>query len=162
MIDLTKGYVDISNTCDFPFATFEIANGEAKITAYEEFLANSLLRRAIKRDSSISPTNQTKIFPHIKHIIEWLRTTDFYTSPASTKYHDACNGGVLDHTLSAYNQLHGLRKVPKFKPVVDNQWASAVFAILVHDADRNLFGEFQMNYTGDLPDFDPGENQDKK
>ena len=42
------------------------------------------------------------------------------------------------------------------------QIADRTFAILVHDADRNLFGEFQMNYTGDLPEFDPGENPDKK
>lgn len=133
MIDLTKGYLDISRTCDYPLITLETTNGEAKIIAYEEFLASALLQRAIKRDPAISPTNQEKIFPHIKHIIEWLRTTDFYTSPASTKYHDACNGGLLDHTLVAYNQLHGLRNVPKFKSVVDNQWASAVFAILVHD-----------------------------
>jgi hypothetical protein len=108
-------------------------NAESKITCYEEFLADSLLHRAIKRDSTISTVNQDKIFSHIKHIIGWLRTTDFYTSPASTKYHDACTGGLLNHTLSAYNQLQGLRSVPKFKVVSDNYWESAVFAILVHD-----------------------------
>lgn len=133
MIDLTKGYFDISRTCDISLVSLETLNAEDKITAYEEFLASALLQRAIKRDPTISPTTQEKIFPHIKHIIEWVRNTDFYTSPASTKYHDACNGGLLDHTLQVYNQLHGLRGVPKFKSVVDNSWASAVFAVLVHD-----------------------------
>lgn len=135
MIDLTKGYLDISRTCDFQFLPNELETmgGESKITCYEEFLASALLQRAVKRDSTISMANQEKIFPQIKQIIEWLRTTDFYISPASTKYHDARTGGLLDHTLSAYNQLHGLRNVPKFKIVSDKYWASAVFAILVHD-----------------------------
>lgn len=144
MIDLTKGYLDIYNTCDFALSDLSTISAESKITYYEEFLASALLQRAIKRDPSISLTNQEKIFQHIKHIIEWLRTTDFYTSPASTKYHDACNGGLLDHTLSAYNQLHGLRKVPKFKSVVDNQWPSAVFAILIHDWCK--IGRYELYY----------------
>lgn len=145
MIDLTKGHLDLSRISSFPFNPNEFTlDSETKITYYEEILSYALLCRAMKRDSSITPTNQEKIFPYIKRIIEWLRTTDFYTSPASTKYHDACMGGLLDHTLQAYNQLHGLRGVPKFRSVVDNQWESAVFAILVHDWCK--IGRYELYY----------------
>lgn len=108
-------------------------DNEFKINCYEELFYDALLKRASQRDASIDYYNQSKIFPYIKHIIEWLRTTDFYTSPASTKYHDASVGGLLNHSLEVYNQLVGLRSVPKFKQVVEEQWYSAVFSALVHD-----------------------------
>ena len=133
MIDLTKGVLTLTHTYEIPLLDLDTMDAETKITCYEELLASALLDRAKKRDPEISLAHQEKIFPYIKHIIEWLRSGDFYTSPASTKYHDACNGGLLDHTLKVYNQLHGLSKVPKFQSVVDNSWASAVFAVLVHD-----------------------------
>ena len=135
MIDLTKGFVQFSLITSDDMLSLNIFNldAESKITYYEELLAFSLIRRATKRDPSISGIHQEKIFPHIKYILEWLRSGDFYTSPASTKYHEAYSGGLLDHTLKVYEQLIGLRSVPKFKDVVDNQWWSAVFAVLVHD-----------------------------
>jgi len=40
---------------------------------------------------------------------------------------------LLTHSLEVYNQLVGLKSVPKFKCVVDKQWYSAIFAALVHD-----------------------------
>jgi len=135
MIDLTKGYVSFVTDLheDHQLSAQALKDSESMINCYEELLAKAIIERAHLRDPSISETNQEKIFPHIKHIIGWLRTGDFYTSPASTKYHDACNAGLLTHTLQAYNQLVGLRSVPKFKSVVDNNWWSAVFVILVHD-----------------------------
>lgn len=140
MIDLTKGYFDIDNAENYSIdwypaggLSIHTMNMELKITIYEELLAYALLRRAMLRDDTVNPHNQEKIFPYIKRVISWLRTTDFYTSPASRNNHDNYPGGLLDHTLEAYNQLVGLRSVPKFHDVVEHQWYSAVFAILVHD-----------------------------
>lgn len=132
MVDLTKGYIEFSNVM-FPAISINETDSETKVTMYEELLSYALIMRANKKDPSISVANQTKIFPYIKYILEWLRTKDFYTSPASTKYHDACYCGLLNHTLEVYNQLIGLRYVPKFKDVVENHWWSAVFVVLVHD-----------------------------
>lgn len=135
MVDLKKDSVQFSLITSDDILSLNISNldAESKITYYEELLAFSLIRRASKRDPSISGIRQEKIFPYIKYILEWLRNGDFYTSPASTKYHEAYSGGLLDHTLKVYEQLIGLRSVPKFKDVVDNHWWSAVFAVLVHD-----------------------------
>lgn len=34
--------------------------------------------------------------------IQWLESTDFFTAPASTKYHGAFEGGLCAHSLNVY------------------------------------------------------------
>ena len=41
----------------------------------------------------------------ITNLLEWLENTDFYTAPASTKYHLATEGGLLQHSLNVYDKL---------------------------------------------------------
>lgn len=41
-------------------------------------------------------------------LIEWLEGTDFFTAPASTKYHGAFEGGLLLHSLNVYSHLKRL------------------------------------------------------
>lgn len=36
-------------------------------------------------------------------LLAWLEKTDFFTAPASTKYHCACEGGLLMHSLNVYD-----------------------------------------------------------
>lgn len=43
-------------------------------------------------------------------LMEWLLSTDFFTAPASTKYHDACEGGLVLHSLNVYSHLKKLCK----------------------------------------------------
>lgn len=38
----------------------------------------------------------------IEDLLTYLDTTDFYISPASTRYHGAYEGGLLDHSLNVY------------------------------------------------------------
>lgn len=133
MVDLSKGYIEFQYIKDFATVpTLATLDGETKVTYYEELLAKSLIERAKQRNPDCEDI-QSKVFPYIKYILEWLRNGDFYTCPASTKYHDSCYAGLLTHTLSAYNQLVDLRTVYKFREVVEHQWWSAVFSILVHD-----------------------------
>lgn len=40
-----------------------------------------------------------------KELLDWLCQTDFFTAPASTKYHCACPNGLVMHSLSVYNVL---------------------------------------------------------
>ena len=131
MIDLTTGVIVFDTNLES--ANPAELNQEQQIDMYEQLLAKSFIMRAIARDDTVIHNAQQRVFPYIKNTLDWLRNTDFYTSPASTKYHDARYGGLLYHTLQAYYQLLGLRSVPKFKSVVDGHWWSAVFAILVHD-----------------------------
>lgn len=41
-------------------------------------------------------------------LLAWLEQTDFYTAPASTKYHDAYETGLVMHSLNVYSQLKRL------------------------------------------------------
>lgn len=136
MLDLTKGHVDFLSTeipDNYSIIGLDTMNSEEQINQYENLLALALLNRASMRDNTINRLDQSKIFPYIKYILEWLRSTDFYTAPASVKYHDNVYGGLLTHTLKAYNQLVSLKAVEKFKEVANAQWWNAVFVILVHD-----------------------------
>ncbi len=40
-----------------------------------------------------------------KELLDWMLKTDFFTAPASTKYHCACPGGLVMHSLSVYDVL---------------------------------------------------------
>lgn len=44
----------------------------------------------------------------IDNLLEWLDSTDFYTAPASTRFHGACEGGLVMHSLNVYSQLKKL------------------------------------------------------
>lgn len=35
----------------------------------------------------------------VSELLEWLKSTDFFEAPASTKYHGVCPGGLLRHSL---------------------------------------------------------------
>lgn len=41
----------------------------------------------------------------VDRLLEWLEKTDFYTAPASTKYHCAYKGGLVQHSLNVYRRL---------------------------------------------------------
>lgn len=41
----------------------------------------------------------------VQSLLDWLESTDFYTAPASTKYHGAYAGGLLEHSLNVYYRL---------------------------------------------------------
>ena len=46
--------------------------------------------------------------PGMERLVDWIeQKTDFYTAPASTKYHLACKGGLAQHSLNVYELLLG-------------------------------------------------------
>ena len=63
-------------------------------------------------------------------IIEYLKSTDFYTAPASTKYHESVTSGLLFHSLKVYNEAVLLQKLPAFESCNVCKWA---LVALVHD-----------------------------
>ena len=38
-------------------------------------------------------------------LLAYLESTDFFTAPASTKYHLACGGGLVKHSVNVYNRF---------------------------------------------------------
>ncbi len=67
-------------------------------------------------------------------LLDWIQTTDFFTAPASTKYHCACEGGLVMHSVSVFNTL-----VEKhFDEENDNIESFAICALL-HDLCKAQF-----------------------
>lgn len=46
----------------------------------------------------------------IDDLMTWIGGTDFFTAPASTRYHGAFEGGLVMHSLNVYSQLKRLCK----------------------------------------------------
>lgn len=40
-----------------------------------------------------------------ENLIAWLERSDFFTAPASTKYHNAFEGGLCAHSLNVFNRF---------------------------------------------------------
>ena len=54
----------------------------------------------------------------VEDMLKWLETTDFYSAPASTRYHGSYPGGLVQHTLNVAYELKQLvdfydMKIPK-------------------------------------------------
>ena len=62
----------------------------------------------------------------IEDLIEFLEKTDFYTAPASTRFHNNVEGGLADHSLNVYKEL---------KELTNGEWSEETIIIvgLLHD-----------------------------
>lgn len=111
---------------------------EKLIDSYESLLKEILEMRA-KAAGSDKETAKSRY----DSIVSWIRSTDFYDAPASTRYHESFKHGLLFHSLNVYNNMLELLKVPKFN-VVDVQ--SAALVCLVHDWCKiNLYEPYLKN-----------------
>lgn len=54
------------------------------------------------REKYISILSQV---PNADGMVEWLTKTDFFTAPASTKYHSNYEGGLCYHSLVVYDEI---------------------------------------------------------
>lgn len=43
-------------------------------------------------------------------LLSWMDSSDFYTAPASTKFHDSYDGGLCVHSMNVYQHLINLNK----------------------------------------------------
>ena len=41
----------------------------------------------------------------VEALLEFVRKSDFYTAPASTRFHSCHEGGLLEHSLNVYKCL---------------------------------------------------------
>ena len=85
----------------------------------DEFL--EIYRSKISREGSVP-------------LLEWLQKTDFFTAPASSKYHCACRGGLVQHSVSVYRTM--MEKY--FEQGKDSEESFAICALL-HDVCKAQF-----------------------
>ena len=62
-------------------------------------------------------------------LLRWLESTDFFTCPASTKFHNNFEGGLVDHSVKVYQRL---KKVVANEQISVSEETLAVVALL-HD-----------------------------
>ena len=67
----------------------------------------------------------------IENLISYLETkTDFFTAPASTRFHNNFDGGLLLHSLNVYNNF---KKLLEIRPDVQVDEENIIIAALCHD-----------------------------
>ena len=84
-------------------------------------------------------------------LLDYIRKSDFYTAPASTKFHLSCEGGLLQHSLNVLDALRGIlvwrqdaegewweyRAARKFLCRVSDE--TAILVALLHDICKTYF-----------------------
>lgn len=75
------------------------------------------------------------------------KNSDFYKAPASTRFHLACEGGLLQHSLNVYDCLISKKKNPVWKNILkDIPDDSLILISLLHDLCKaNFYTEGTKN-----------------
>ena len=69
-------------------------------------------------------------------LLEWLLNTDFFTAPASTRFHAAYEGGLVEHSLNVYRIM-----MKKHFVEGEDDPESAAICTLLHDICKAGFYE---------------------
>lgn len=88
--------------------------------------------------------------PGMDRLMEYIRKSDFYTAPASTKYHLSCSGGLLQHSLNVLDALRGLLPPSESDPlsrvfkigsrkIIEYPDDSVIVVSLLHDICKTYF-----------------------
>lgn len=104
----------------------------------------------------------------IENLMEWLEhETDFFTAPASTRYHGSYEGGLVEHSLNVYDRL-----VWEMENTVGAGWQelyspeSIAIIALFHDLckiDRYVITEkWRKDENGDLEAYEAYEYNKEK
>ena len=89
----------------------------------------------------------TKIEARLNELDDWLTKSGFYTGPASTKYHEAYEGGLCEHSIRVVENIIQLHRLPQFESV---ELESAVLVALVHDWCKiGLYESYLKNVKDD-------------
>jgi hypothetical protein len=69
-----------------------------------------------------------------KRLLDWISESDFFTAPASAKYHCAKEGGLVEHSVKVYEVL----REKYFENETDKEESFAICALL-HDVCKINF-----------------------
>lgn len=81
----------------------------------------------------------------IDNLMNFIRKSDFYTAPASTRFHLSEEGGLLKHSLHVYECLNAKLSAPMWKDILKNVSRESVLLVsLLHDLCKTYY------YTADF------------
>jgi len=81
--------------------------------------------------------------PGMKELVEFLNESDFFTAPASTKYHSSYEGGLAQHSLNVAKLFS--KKCKDFKIDISND--SILICGLLHDFCKVNFYEKKKKWV---------------
>ena len=70
----------------------------------------------------------------LENLLDWLSKADFFTAPASTKYHGAYPGGLCQHSIDVYQYAKRLTFLMPAPPSEE----SLTIATLFHDLCKGV------------------------
>ncbi|MBR3879572.1 MAG: HD domain-containing protein [Clostridia bacterium] len=110
------------------------------MTNKEKFVA--IYKEKIKRDGA-------------DKLLDFLlsSSSDFFTAPASTRFHGNYEGGLLEHSLNVYECLCDIMKRPRIKEVYGIEYSeeSIAIAALLHDLCKiNFYNVSFRNVKNDM------------
>ena len=79
----------------------------------------------------------------IDKLIKYIRTTDFYTAPASTRFHSSYEGGLLQHSINVYEMLEAKSKTDTWKDIVKDK-STIIIVSLLHDLCKANYYAIEM------------------
>lgn len=80
----------------------------------------------------------------IDNLIEFIRKSDFYTAPASTRYHSCHEGGLLEHSLNVYDRLIAKYNDEVWKSKIPAEKESIIIAALLHDLCKTYYYKTEL------------------
>ena len=97
-------------------------------TNYNKFI--NLIETNIKREG-------------VERLIKWLNSKDTRVAPASTRYHNSFEGGLVLHSINVYERL---KRLIKFEYGDESPYSEETIALvaLLHDISKIDFYEVQM------------------
>ncbi len=74
-------------------------------------------------------------------LLEFLEGSDFFTAPASTRYHGSHEGGLCEHSINVYECLCDYMSRPRVKELYGMNYSDESIAIvsLLHDVCKTNF-----------------------
>ena len=101
------------------------------MTAKEEFI--SIYTENIKRKGA-------------DKLLEFLKKSDFFKAPSSTRYHSAYEGGLVQHSVNVYHCLKDYLSRPRTKEMYHMDFSEETIAIvaLLHDVCKIDFYDIEM------------------
>jgi hypothetical protein len=81
-----------------------------------------------------------------EQLLEFLKKSDFFTAPASAKYHGSYEGGLVEHSLNVYDALVKLLTI---YPEIQVSEESVAIVALFHDLCKVNMYEKETRYRKD-------------
>lgn len=132
-----------SHADNFPYCNcgdkneqYSLFEGEEPMLNNYKFIFETEARTAIKRKG-------------LEDLLTFLNVSDFFTAPASTKYHGANEYGLVQHSLAVFENFWKIAPIFGFAHTPEND-ESAAIVCLFHDICKiNLYTTTHRNKKND-------------